>query len=307
MHHRMIVTAKVTLLVTLAGVTFSAEAWDPVRDLTGRTLKQHAERRIDRIQNSTEKFLHNPFDYTVNLPLKLMGEVCGAIPQNYEGYLHGQVGTWWTLPPDLIAAVQRYYSVNLQGVRFAVNIRTSNGAAQTFGNSIYFPYAINFANPHDLRWMLHELEHVVQYSGSSWGQSGKLCEYMWKGITSGFDPNSHSMEQAADRKADFVMHMLQTGDSQVTSVQLPQNQIAITNHMPHDTYFFLQTQSFGEMLVLRPFESQVFRGAPADTWFYIEVPNGSTAPRTVYTLSGGTKQHIVRNMQTGMLDVMWSH
>jgi hypothetical protein len=70
--------------------------------------------------------------------MKMVGEICAAIPQAYEGSLHGQVGQWWTLPSDLVAALQPYYGVDLRGVKFAFNIRTSNGAAQTFGNAIYF-------------------------------------------------------------------------------------------------------------------------------------------------------------------------
>ena len=208
-HHRI---QQLVLLAVLCGVSVETAAIDPVRSLTGRTLKGHVERRLDRIENSTLKFLHNPVDYTMGLPEKLIADACAAPVRSYEGTLHGQVGQWYQLPPGLIQAAQEFYSVNLAGVRFAVNIRTSNGAAQTFGKVIYFPRRINFADRGDVQWMLHELEHVVQYANSKWGSNGKLCEYMVR-LTQAAEEyllylQSHDGKDITSKQMRFREHLL---------------------------------------------------------------------------------------------------
>ena len=298
-------------------VTF---AWDPVKDLTGRSLKGQIDHHIDKLDHATQQFLHNPLKYTVSLPGKFMAGVCATVPNLYEGTLAGQVGNWYSLPPELINAVQSQYSVDLSGVRYSKNIRTSNGDAQTFGNFIYFPYQVDLSNRDNLWVMLHELEHVVQYAHATSGSDGWICEYLGKAIGAGFQHDSMDMEQAADRKANYLIdfaYAAMSGAAQTASVaqgmqvqggMLAPNEMWIRNETPYPVSFYLQTATFAEGLMLNPFSQQVYRGAPQDSWFFISVitnfPNGQYELH--YTLSGGTQQHLAWNTN-GLIDVFHSN
>jgi hypothetical protein len=225
-----------------------ASAWDPVRDLTGRTVKQHVERKIDKAEVAAKKLLHNPVDYLIHLPESLIADVCSAPVQYYENSLRGQAGnSWRSLPPVFVQAMQGAYSVDLSSVRYAVGIRTANGAAQTFGRWIYFPRAIDLRNYSDLHWMLHELEHVVQYSGASYGYAGSLCEYMAKSVGSGFQHDNIDWERAADAKADWTVdyayQVMNQGIPQGLSRNdsLARNQILIFNDTDYEIVFFMET------------------------------------------------------------------
>jgi len=285
-------------------------AWDPVRDLTGRTVKQHVERSGKKLERSAKKFADDPVDYILSRPESLLADLCAAVPRTYEGTLRGQVGRWKELPPELIDAVQSQYAVNLRGIRYAENIRTSNGAAQCFGSSIYFPTRIDLRNRGDLFWMLHELEHSVQFQRSSYGKSGKLCEYMMKAAGSGFDHDSIDMERAADRKAEYLIdyaNWVMSGGAiqqRAASGRLAKNEIWIRNETDWEVSFLLQTQTISEVVMLPPFSQQVFRGHPQNSWFNIAIQTYGQEIR--YSLDGGTNQHIDWN-QNGLLDVFWSN
>lgn len=294
-------------LLCLALPPQSARAIDPIRDLTGRSLKGHIEHHSDKLQQSADKFFHNPVQYTLDLPQKVFAGACAAFPLGYEQGLRGSVSIWHSLPPNLIQALQPHYSANLAGVRFAVDIATSNGQAQTFGNHIYFPSrGINLGSYGDMHWMLHELEHVVQYANSSWGTNGKLCEYLMKGVGAGFDHDAIDMERAAERKADaltpFALSVMQ-GRWGPPALRA-RNELWVRNETFQPVVFYLQTQTFAEYITLPPRTENVFRGAPVDNWFYISImTNGVTIQ---YTLNGGTRQHIDWN-RAGLLDVFWSN
>ncbi len=196
----------------VAGSTFLtanvAYAWDPIRDLTGENLGNHLDNARDRTLNSINKFIDDPIEWIVTRPERLFTEVC-AFPTQVMNYnFRGQVSgnhQMYSLPPQLIYDIQRFYSTDLSSVRFAVNVHTFNGNAVTIGNAIYFPRTINLNNRGDLFWMLHELEHTVQYQHRP--RAAKLCEYTLKAI-SHMSTTNHDWEHAADRKAHFVLHQI---------------------------------------------------------------------------------------------------
>lgn len=313
--------SKPLAFIAITTLCFSGSSWgwDPVRDLTGKTLREITTDTATTVENSTKKFLHNPVDWIADRPERLIAGVCAAVPNAYEGTLRGQVGTWKSLPAPLIGALQQHYSVNLAGIRYAENISTSNGDAQTFANAIYFPRSINLNERSDLWWMLHELEHSVQFAGSSWGTSGKLCEYMAKGIGRGFDHDSIDMERSANAKANALIDYAHSALSGIAgapqqspgqAAPLPPNMIWIRNETPNPVTFYLQTQSASGTVVLPPFSAQMYRGNPTDTSFFISVLSGPTPWRGPveirYILSGGTYQHLAWN-NYGVLDVFWSN
>ncbi|MCP4986256.1 MAG: DUF4157 domain-containing protein [Colwellia sp.] len=293
----------------------SAFSWDPVRDLTGRTLKQHVEKNAKKTTNSAKKLARDPVGYLMKLPEKIIADVCSAPVRIYEGTLRGQAdGKWESLPSILIEAVQPAYSVDLSTVRFAEGINTANGAAQTFGRWIYFPHRINLKNYSDLRWMLHELEHVVQYAGASYGYGGSLCEYIFKSVGSGFDHDKIDWERAADRKAnwviDYAFQVMNQGIPQGMSRgdTLARNQILIFNETNYDVFFMMETAYTAageERIPARGWT--VFTGDPRDTWFNVRIGtrlnNGGMAWRT-YGLNGATRQHIAPDAY-GALDFLY--
>lgn len=196
----------VTVLAHLLGST-QTFAVDPIRDLTGRSGKQHLKRAIKRGSRSVEKFVKNPIAYALERPLRDFQETC-AVPANILRYNQlSQVKNWERLPPSLIDDVQRFYrGVNLERVRFAENVETINARAVTMGNLIYLRDRIDFGNDDDLWLILHELEHTVHYRGET--RSAKLCEYTLKALGSGLDHDDIDWERAADRKANYVMDQL---------------------------------------------------------------------------------------------------
>lgn len=203
-----IVFARIVVALTASVLAGPTHAWDPIRDLTGKNLSNHIDDAFDRTRNSVEKFFHNPVEYILSRPERLFSEVC-ALPAQVMNYdFEGQVGRGhqlYSLPWELIRDVQQFYSTNLANVRFAVNVRTFNGNAVTVGNTIYFPRVIDLSNRGDLYWMLHELEHTVQYQHRP--RAAKLCEYTLKAI-SHLSTTNHDWEHAADRKAGFVLEQL---------------------------------------------------------------------------------------------------
>ena len=215
----------------------NAYAWDPVRDLTGRTLKQHAERALKRTGNSLEKFVDNPLEYALERPLRVLQEVC-AVPTNVLRYnYHRQVRNWQRLPPALIDYVQPFYGVDLRNVRFAENVRTINASAVTMGNLIYFKGTIDLDNDDDLFLVLHELEHTVHYRNET--RSARLCEYSLKAVGSGFNHDDIDWERAADRKANYVLDQLyQIWRSED---ELRPNEFYLENTYPYPVIFTVET------------------------------------------------------------------
>ncbi len=289
-----------------------ALAWDPVRDLTGRTVKQHVEHKADKAGVAAKKFLRNPVDYLVHLPESLIADVCSAPAQYYENTLRGQAGNGWrALPPVFVDAMQGAYSVNLASVRYAVRINTANGEAQTFGRWIYFPSNIDLSTYDDLKWMLHELEHVVQYSGASYGYAGSVCEYMAKSVGSGFQHDKIDWERAADAKAawtiDYAFQVMNQGIPRGLSRNdsLARNQILIYNDTDFEVIFTMETAFTveGEERI-PPRAWTVFTGDMRDQWFNVRIGTQTREGGVrwiTYGLDGATRQHIAPDA-SGVLD-----
>lgn len=182
---------------------------EPVEQVLEKTTGRRAEELIDskkeKLERAVEKFRDDPIGYVVDLPGSVLADVCGAPALAYERTLRNQAGgRWKRLPQHLIDALRPKYDVNLDNVRYAERIKTANGDAQTYGNLIYFPTAVDLTDRSQLHWMLHELEHTVQYAHG--GQKAeKVCEYQAKAIGKGFNHDAIDWERAADRKADFLL------------------------------------------------------------------------------------------------------
>ncbi|KLN62208.1 hypothetical protein WH96_01395 [Kiloniella spongiae] len=199
----------IIILITLTYLNPSTSySWDPIKDLTGERLDEH----MQNLANSGEAFRQKPIDYLINRPGKLFNEACAAPISAYASQLRRRANGHWRKLPDFFAySMQKHFpEQNLRTVRYAEGIRTSNGSAQTFTNEIYFPRRIDLRNKRDLEWMLHELEHVVQYSTRG-SQASLLCEYQFKSIGEGFQHitfNPHDfidLEVAATRKARLLL------------------------------------------------------------------------------------------------------
>lgn len=234
-------SAFIVSLILLAHLLCSSRAYalDPVREATGRTLKQHVERAIKRTGKSLEKFVDNPIEYALERPMRFFQETCAA-PANMLRYNHQrQVKNWERLPRALINDVQRFYrGVNLDNVRFAENVRTINAPAVTMGNLIYFRGRIDFGRDDDLWLVLHELEHTVQYRNEP--RSAKLCEYTLKAFSSGFNHDDIDWERAADRKADYVMDRLY--EMWRSNDELGPNQFYLENNFRFPVVFTVETR-----------------------------------------------------------------
>jgi len=102
-----------------------------------------------------------------------------------SGYLESLLqqgnGKWKVLPDDFKACYRKYYSFNLDDVRYATNVNTVHGQAITVDSQIYFPTDINLSTSRDDKhWMFHELEHVRQYQVVG-GVSAFLVKYVVQG------------------------------------------------------------------------------------------------------------------------------
>jgi Domain of unknown function (DUF4157) len=300
---------------------------DPVKIVTGRSIEEQFDRRVRRLGRAVEKFADDPLDYIASRPQSLANDICAAIPRTYEGALRGQVSQWHGLTARMIQVLQPHYpNVNLGAVRYAFNAPTANGQAQTFGNTIYFPTVPDWHDWDDLRWLLHELEHVVQYKESSVGQSGKLCEYVLKAAATGFDPSKHDWEMAANRKADHVIGLvypiLTSGDPTSTSPTSAARETTMFGHWGPDTYLYsndpngiappgnlyanqvvivnqssfywnanISSPSFGGWIAMPPWSSRIVQTHRNESTFSFTVPN-NVGPPAVYSLTGGRRYAI---------------
>ncbi|WP_367278083.1 DUF4157 domain-containing protein [uncultured Roseobacter sp.] len=103
------------------------------------------------------------------------------IIERYKNHLYNSAdGRWKRLPSDLVRDAQRYYpEIDLANVSYAENIDTLHGQAITWHYNIFFPRRIDLRRAADLEWMLHELEHTVQYERRG-GEQKFLSEYVMK-------------------------------------------------------------------------------------------------------------------------------
>jgi hypothetical protein len=133
------------------------------------------------------------------------------IVDQYIGFLQNQAGSnLYGLDQSFVNQIQRFYSVDLHNVRYAININTVHGSNITIGNTIYFVKGMNFSDPNDAWTLYHELEHVVQYAQRG-GVEPFLSEYILKAggsvLRGGNSVDIHDnidLENAANAKANQV-------------------------------------------------------------------------------------------------------
>ena len=185
-------------------------AYDPIKQLTGRSLHTHGQDLAD----SWDKFRHKPLEYPVHRLDEVLLESCAALTNAYMDTLENSArGRWKSLPARLLFQdiADLYPQANVSTVRYAENVDTIHGAAVTYGQDIFFPRIIDpMNNTDDMHWLLHELEHVQQYARR--GSKSKLvCEYQAKSIGKMLQKktiNPHDwidLEEAADYKAAVAL------------------------------------------------------------------------------------------------------
>jgi hypothetical protein len=229
---RVPVVAITFLLVSPA----VGNAWDPIKDLTGKRLDQHlnhGRKELERLPGSVQRCVKDPFKCTRDQIDRLMYTALWPVIERYKNHLFNQAeGRWKSLPQWLVDGVQRYYpEINLDSVRYAENINTIHNQAITWHYHIFFPINVNFYSTQDVLWMLHELEHVVQYQRRG-GEQAFLSEYIWKTPGKIIETGSFNVhdaidiERAAHAKANNVIGAaLQARDGFHT-------QTGSTNHFP---------------------------------------------------------------------------
>ena len=226
-----------TLLAFLVSFTLAvfahertAYAWDPIEDLTGQRLDQHIDQGVeiltgrepDEIRDQALEDLENlpeSWSNCLSRPSQCAEEQIRRIPyyaiwpiiERYRAHLFRQAdGRWRRIPEDIIVAAQRYYEVSLNDVYYAENIDTIHGAAVAWHNSLFFPRSVDFYEWSDLRWLLHELEHVVQYERRG-GEQEFLSEYVMRIPleiieNQTFDVHRfHNLEEDAINKANSIL------------------------------------------------------------------------------------------------------
>lgn len=129
----------------------------------------------------------------------------------YKKSLFDNIGARKKLPEWLIESVKNQYpEVDLNSVIYVEDANTIHGQNITWENHIFFVRKINFKDKEDLRLVLHELEHVVQYKNRG-GYKPLISEYIKKSagkIVQYKSINIHDMidlERAAIAKASAVL------------------------------------------------------------------------------------------------------
>lgn len=133
----------------------------------------------------------------------------------YMNFLEQQArNSWKQLPDYFVRALQPHYpKANLANVHYAEAINTLHGSSITFENKIYFHRNLDIRkNSNDLWLLLHELEHVRQYS-----VHGGLIPFLTKYIIQGgiaiasngsFKIHDHiELEKEANQKADRILQI----------------------------------------------------------------------------------------------------
>ena len=302
-------TVVLTALVLFSSLV-SALDLDPGYLITGKHTSTIVKERLANFDRARRDFQQKPIDYTLHLPISTLEDICSTPARIYQINLERQAnGPWLTLPPQLVSTFQGdYQGVNLAGVLYTQGVNTGNGNATTFGNRIYFPRAINLMNRDDLWWLLHELEHTVQYARGG-SQASKLCEYTAKSIGAGFEHDRIDMEQAADRKANYLIdkayqvmnNSMPQGYAQSDAVRA--NEILISNYTDRDIVFDMETASSPRSIVTIPARtSWIYNSGSSDNWFnlYISTIKFGVDQWTRYTINGGSRIYIAWNNVQGM-------
>jgi hypothetical protein len=142
-------------------------------------------------------------------------------------------GRLFTLPPQLIRILQPHYKIDLNKVGIAQGINTGDSTnAVTIDSNMYFPRNINFMNDidgngkprdrGDLHWLLHELEHTVQYMVAG-GRDQFIYKYITQQFLTAISPNMFTkkgysiasihaqtpLERDAENKANRIVMAVQ--------------------------------------------------------------------------------------------------
>ncbi len=175
-------------------------------DTPGSPIRSGGPIPKEAIKNCISDIFHCPEE----LLSRTGYEAVRPIVQQYLHFLETQAYRHWkTLDPDFINDWQSDYSVDLRQVRYATSINTVHGEAITIGYNIFFPNEIDISYKDDEELMLHELEHVVQYSRRG-GVEPFLSEYILKSagkIIAHRSINIHDsidIESAAIRKGKWL-------------------------------------------------------------------------------------------------------
>lgn len=227
------------------------------------------EKKAHKLGIAVRKFSRNPVNYTLNLPASVISDVCSIPARAYEQGLRAQAhGRWTHLPEKLIWLIQDEYAVNLSSVVYSQRINTG-GDAVTFGPTIYFPRDIDLTQAGDVHWMLHELEHVVQFRGGTYGEAGKLCEYEAKMIGT-LSHDKIDMERAADRKADRLVQQVMNGLNEPDPFLPGDHEIIVVNDTDNELRYGLETATIQKtMMTIPPHTLERFAGTGRDDWFNI--------------------------------------
>jgi hypothetical protein len=295
---RTLITIVATALLPLGN---SAVAGNFFKDAE-KVIRKHIKREVTRPIRTIKKVAKDPVRGLLELPINDFLETCGAPIEDYGTTLESQAaGRWKTLPAQLIADIQAGYSNDLTNVRYAEDIDTSNGDAQTFGNSIYFPRSIDLRDADDMYWMLHELQHTDQYRGNT--QAAKLCDYVLQAVSVGFDHDDIRWEREADAKADRMLSAAMqaiNGGSLGNTQQLAAHQIIIQNDTDVSVVFRVESANTEWTAhTAEPHSAGVITGVPGDSWFNVAVMTDDVD--ISYGVDGGST-HAIRWNQDGLLD-----
>ena len=130
------------------------------------------------------------------------------VAQEYIRYIEKQVHGYKPLPRWLKLVLQELdaYDVDVTAIGYAENIDTlQDGFAVTIGNNIHFPGAINLGengpgSEGDVKTMLHELEHVVQYK-----RHGGVTSFLLKYVVQAGVGSLESLQKIGKSWKDFVL------------------------------------------------------------------------------------------------------
>ena len=176
-------------------------------------LKECPNEIVDRIPN--KKLISTCIERVSECPKNILrlapDQVVNPIIDNYkDGLLRQAKGKWKKLPDDFIYDFDKFYkNISLDDIRYATNIKTGHGSGITIGYEIFFPRSLNLNEKSDRKWMLHELEHSVQYSrrgGESLFLSSYVMDSLYK-IINCRCLNIHDdiqLEQDAENKAKEI-------------------------------------------------------------------------------------------------------
>lgn len=169
-----------------------------------------------KIVKETQKVITAPIAAVTAVVGGAVGIVSIPFIYAYRGMMQAEAmacGKWRTLPPELQQLLQKHYNVDLSSVRYAVSIDTKHGQAITLENEIFFPRDINLKDTGDLKWMLHELEHVRQYKVHG-GLEPFIIKYF---VNAGLEIGRHgsfnihdniNLEREADDKANSIIDQI---------------------------------------------------------------------------------------------------